>query len=94
MKRQLRERFVSENRSDWVDLFEAYYTLEGDIRPSQESLAARFGLSRDQVRDILAKVQKRLDRLLRSEIREQVGGEADIDEEILDLRRALQSECD
>jgi RNA polymerase sigma factor (sigma-70 family) len=77
---QLRERYTGE-RSSWPVLFMAYTAPEGK-RPSQEALAEQFQLSRDQVRDVLAKVGQRFESLLRAEIREEVGSEQDIDDEI------------
>ncbi|HKI35546.1 MAG TPA: hypothetical protein VKA46_27060, partial [Gemmataceae bacterium] len=88
VRRQLRERYAQEGRLAWYDLFIAYSAPEGK-RPSQEALAERFGLSRDQVRDILDKVRKRWERLLRAEVREQVGSEADVDDEMRELLRLL-----
>ena len=44
--------FEEENRLAWVELYEAYHGSTGK-RPTQQALATRFGLLRDQVRDIL-----------------------------------------
>jgi hypothetical protein len=53
--------------------------------PTQEALAQRFGISRDQVRYALAQVRKRWERLLRQEIRDQVGADVEVEEEIRKL---------
>jgi hypothetical protein len=86
---QLRARFTEENRQDLYDIFMAYHA-PANKRPSQEALAAKYGLTRDAVREGLAKAQKRFERLLRAEIREQTGSEDDIDEEIRELQRWLK----
>lgn len=86
----LREQYAAEGRSSWCDVFLAYHAADGK-RPSQESLAAQFGLSRDQVRDVLDKVPKRLERLLRAEVREEVGSEQEVDAEITRLKQLLSS---
>jgi hypothetical protein len=51
-------------------------------QPTQDALAQRFGISRDQVRYALDQVGKRWKRLLRQEIRDQLGPDVDVDEEI------------
>jgi hypothetical protein len=50
------------------------------------------GLSRDDLRALLPKVEKRLDRLLRAEFRDQGTPEAEIDDEIRELKRLLGRE--
>jgi hypothetical protein len=54
-------------------------------QPTQEALAARFGVSREQVRYALEEVGKRYARFLWQEVRDQVGSEADADEELRGL---------
>jgi DNA-directed RNA polymerase specialized sigma24 family protein len=88
VRQQLRQLYAGEGRQAWYDLFMAYSAPEGQ-RPSQEALAEEFGQSRDQVRHILDVVRKHWERLLRAEVREQVGSEAEIDDEIRDLQQLL-----
>ncbi len=88
VRHQLREFFSGEGRQTWFAMFEAYFAPPGK-RPGQEVLAHQYGLSRDQVRNILDKGKKRFDRLLRAEIREQVGQEGEIDGEIRELKRLV-----
>jgi len=57
----------------------------GQGEPTQEELAERFQVSRDQVRYALEMVGKHYERLLRQELRDQLGSEADVDEEIKGL---------
>jgi hypothetical protein len=67
-------------------IFTAYYFVKpGDDRPTQEALAKRFGVSPQQVRYALEEVQGRYERFLRQEVRDQVGAEADVEEEIRGL---------
>jgi RNA polymerase sigma-70 factor (ECF subfamily) len=87
----LQQRLVEEGRAVWYAIFMAYLAPEGK-RPSQEALAAQHGLSRDDVRALLPKVEKRLDRLLRAELREQGTPEPEIDDEIRELKRLLSRE--
>jgi RNA polymerase sigma-70 factor (ECF subfamily) len=90
--RQLADKYTGD-RAAWGEMFLAYFGPEGK-RPSQEALAERFGLSRDQVREILPRVSKRFDGLLRAELRDEGVPEAEIDEEILRLGRLLGRPAD
>jgi DNA-binding transcriptional regulator LsrR (DeoR family) len=54
-------------------------------QPTQDALAERFGVSRDQVRFALEQVRKRWERLLRQGIRDQVGADVDVEEELRKL---------
>ena len=54
-------------------------------QPTPEELVARFGVSRDKVRYALERVKKRHERLLRQEVRDQVGSEAEIEQELREL---------
>ena len=54
-------------------------------RPTLDALAERFGLTRDQVRYAMEQVRKRSERLLRQEVRDQVGADVDLEEEIRKL---------
>lgn len=68
------------------EIFAAVYFVErSEDQPTQEALAQRFDITRDQVRYALAQVRKRWERLLRQEIRDQVGGNVDVEEEIRKL---------
>ena len=67
-------------------IFAAFHFVErAEDRPTQEALADRFGVTRDEVRTALSQVEKRYQRFLRQEIRDQVGSEQEIDIEIQDL---------
>jgi RNA polymerase sigma-70 factor (ECF subfamily) len=69
------------------EIFSALHFVERDAdRPTQTALAARFGLTRDQVRYAVEQVRKRSERLLRQEIRDQVGPDVDVEDEIRKLR--------
>jgi hypothetical protein len=67
-------------------IFAALHLTEGDAPPpTQEAIAKQFGLTRDQVRHAIEVVKRRYLRLLRQEIRDQVGADVDIEEEIRKL---------
>jgi RNA polymerase sigma-70 factor (ECF subfamily) len=77
----------AEGRGDWYALFAAA-RLECEP-PTQEDLAAQHGLTRDALRHRLDVLERRLARLLRAEVREQVGSEAELDLELAELSRWL-----
>jgi RNA polymerase sigma-70 factor (ECF subfamily) len=65
------------------EVFAAYHFVDrNEERPTQEALAARFGVSRDEVRYALERVTRRYTRFLRQELRDQVDSEKDVDDEI------------
>ena len=67
-------------------IFAARHFVEReDDQPTQDALAARFCITRDQVRYAEEQVRKRSERLLRQEIRDQVGADVDVEEEIRKL---------
>jgi DNA-directed RNA polymerase specialized sigma24 family protein len=67
-------------------IFAALHLPEHDEDPpTQDAVARRYGLTRDQVRYAVEQVKKRYDRLLRQEIRDQVGADVDVEEEIRKL---------
>lgn len=63
----------------------AHFVERVEDQPTQEALAARFRVSRDQVRYALAEVGKRYRRFVQQEVRDQVSSEQELDEEIRDL---------
>jgi RNA polymerase sigma-70 factor (ECF subfamily) len=96
--RRLKEQYASEGRAEWLELFLAYEappdrgsSQEPDRGSSQVAVAARFGISRDQLRDRVAKVRQRINGLLRTELREQLGDAADLEAEMRDLGRLLEN---
>ena len=60
-------------------------------RVTQQGLAERLHVSRDQVRYGLEQTERQFVELLRAEVADQVGSTADIDQEIRDLQNLLQS---
>ena len=69
------------------ELFAAYHFAErSSEQPTQDALAARFGVSREAVRYALDAVGRRYERFLRQEVRDQVGTEEEIEPELADLR--------
>jgi RNA polymerase sigma-70 factor (ECF subfamily) len=86
VRRNLRayyEGLVKPAERQRFEIFAAMHFLErGAEQPTQETLAARFQVSRDQVRYALKEVEQRYQRFLRQELRDQVHSEAEVDEEI------------
>jgi hypothetical protein len=68
------------------EIFAALHFVDGiEDQPTQEALAARFRVSRDQVRYALRLVGQRYERLARQELRDQVSSEDEVDDDINDL---------
>lgn len=62
-------------------IFTAYHEPTGE-QPTRQQLAMQFGITLEAVRWALDDVRKRYERLLRQEVRDQVGSEAEMDEEL------------
>ena len=75
----------AEERQRYAIFAALNFVEHAEDRPTQEALAARFGISRDQVRYAVEQVRKRSERLLRQEVRDQVGAEEDVEDEIRKL---------
>jgi RNA polymerase sigma-70 factor (ECF subfamily) len=74
--------------NEWqrFEIFAAFHFVDRlEDRPTLEALAARFGVSRDQVRYALDQVEKRYARFVQQELRDQAGSEADVEEDLRDL---------
>jgi RNA polymerase sigma-70 factor (ECF subfamily) len=68
------------------EIFAAYYLAERvSEQPTRDVLAARYGMTLDAVRHALDEVNKRYERLLRQEIRDQVGSEDEVEAELRSL---------
>lgn len=68
------------------EVFAAYYLADREAdRPTREALAGRFGVTVDAVRHALGEVKKRYERLLRQEVRDQVGSEDEVEAELRSL---------
>jgi RNA polymerase sigma-70 factor (ECF subfamily) len=84
VRQNLRNFYEGLNKpKEWLrfEIFAAYYFVErAEDQPTQEALAARFGVSREQVRYALATVHRRYERFARQELRDQVGSEDDVEE--------------
>src|SRR5262249_45651192 len=96
--RQVRDRLqmrcLAEGRPLWYDLFLVVHWADDPARqPTQEALAHRFGLTRDQVRYALEQTAEWFATLLRAELRDQVATEEDIDAEIRELMELLGNDC-
>jgi RNA polymerase sigma-70 factor (ECF subfamily) len=90
VRQRLRRLCEEKGRPTWYDLFDAVHgAAPGTEDPSQHALADRFGVTREQVRYGLEQVRQWFAILLRAEVREQVGSEADVGAEIRELLALL-----
>lgn len=77
--------YEAEGKSNWYEIFMARQMPEpGQARASERELAARFGLSRDQVRHAQEQTKGRFMQLLRAEVRGQMGDE-DLDAAVIEV---------
>ncbi len=87
---QLRQFYEQTDQLTWYELFAlTNFTDPQSQRLSQQELAERFGLTRDQVRYALEMVQKRFAHLLRQAVAGQVGSEEEVNDEIRELLALL-----
>ena len=87
---RLRRSCAEDGRTIWYEVFAALRLGASQDDPdSQHALAERFGVTRDQVRYALKQAQERFVGLLRAEVRDQNGSEADVGEEIRELMALL-----
>jgi RNA polymerase sigma factor (sigma-70 family) len=78
--------YVGVGKPDCCKIFAAYHFAErSEDQPTQQELARRFNLTRDQVAGILREAKKRYERLLRQELRDQGCPEEELDQDTLDL---------
>lgn len=91
VRRRLKIWCADNGRPDWYRVFAAFNLL-GDVGPrmTQEGIARKLNLSRDQVRYALAQTKQQFVDLLHAEIADQVGSSADIGEEIQELEQLLE----
>jgi hypothetical protein len=70
----------------WFPIFAAYDLPERpEDQPSQEELAERFHVSRDAIREALKETKRRYERFIRQEIRDQIGSDEDVEDELRKL---------
>lgn len=87
---RLRIFYVEQGQPHWYDAFDAVHALTNDAqRIGQEALGEQLGLTRDQVRYALQMTQTRFAHFLREEVRDQVGSEAEVDNEVRELLSLL-----
>jgi RNA polymerase sigma-70 factor (ECF subfamily) len=89
VRASLRDYYEGLNKpKEWqrFEIFAAFQFVDrSEDQPTQDALAARFGVSRDQVRYALEEVGKRYARFVRQELRDQVSSEEDVEAEIREL---------
>lgn len=90
VRQRLKDLCAKKDHRVWYELFKAAHAdSPGRSGPSQQALAIRFRLTREQVRYALEQVRQGFLVLLRAEVADQVGSEAEIDEEIRELLKLL-----
>jgi RNA polymerase sigma-70 factor (ECF subfamily) len=90
VRRGLQRWCEFRGRPDWYEVFSAhYFPPPGSARVTQNALADRFRLTRDQVRYALEEVNRQFIEFLRSEVGRQVDSPAELEAEIDDLQRLL-----
>jgi DNA-directed RNA polymerase specialized sigma24 family protein len=78
-------------RPDWHRMFsETYFPEPGKSRITQQNLADRLHLTRDQIRYGLEEVNHQFIELLRAEVADQIGPDGDLDAEIRELESLLR----
>jgi RNA polymerase sigma-70 factor (ECF subfamily) len=88
--RRLKAWCEANGRPDWYRIFSTLNLgTDHPTRVTQQDLAKKFNLSRDQIRYGLDQTKRQFVELLRSELAEQVDPSADLEEEIRDLERLL-----
>jgi RNA polymerase sigma-70 factor (ECF subfamily) len=85
VREQFRQRCEQDGRLLTYQVFAASLDTPAGRPPTQEALAARFGLSRDQVRYAWKQATDWYAELLRARVRLEVCSDADVGEEIRDL---------
>ena len=87
---RLEQFYRDQGRAAWFALFtDSHFPTNPGEPPTQETLARRFSLSRDQHRYALEKTEQRYRHYLHEEVRQEAGSDADIDSEVLDLLAML-----
>jgi RNA polymerase sigma-70 factor (ECF subfamily) len=88
---QVQKWLEGKGRPDWYRLFlAARVTVPEENKLTQEELGALFGIDRDAVRYRLEIVRQAFDSKCRVEIRDQVGPDVDVEEEIRELLAVLE----
>jgi RNA polymerase sigma-70 factor (ECF subfamily) len=91
VRRRVRAHCEKSGHPLWYDLFDAFHPADPDAPPppSEQALGKRLGLSRDQVRYAREQTEQAFRVLLRREVRDQVGSEEEVGDEIRELMELL-----
>jgi RNA polymerase sigma-70 factor (ECF subfamily) len=86
---ELRAWAESKGRPDWHSIFDAHhFPPPGEPRPSQQALATKFAVTREQVKYAIEQMDAQFVETLRTVVVDQTGG-GDVDVEICELERLL-----
>jgi DNA-directed RNA polymerase specialized sigma24 family protein len=79
-----------QGRTDWFEIFTSMHFFDSDTqRPTQQALADRLRISRDQVRYGMEETTRQFAEFLRAEVAEQVESSGEIDDEIRELETLI-----
>jgi hypothetical protein len=87
---QLRKWCHQRGRPEWYEVFSTTHISSDDSSPvSQQALAERLNLTRDQIRYALAETKREFSQILYAEVSELVASPAEIEAEIKALLQLL-----
>lgn len=89
--KNVRERFVSEGKGEWVDRLRPFVAGGAAAAPKQEEVANRLGTSVENLRVSLSRLRQHYRNALRAEVASTVANPADIDDELHYVYRLLTS---
>lgn len=90
VREQVQDLFAKRGQPEFYELFAASQDERpGQAKPTQEELGVRFGLDRDGVKYRLQQVKHAFLVKLRAAVRDQVGSDAEVDQEIGELLTLL-----
>jgi DNA-directed RNA polymerase specialized sigma24 family protein len=81
-RRSLESYYRGKDESLSYEVFARYTFVDKANQPSQDELAGKFGMSPESVKTILRKVRRRYQQLIRQEVRDQVGSDEALEEEL------------
>lgn len=89
-RNQLEAWCRAQGRSDWFEVFTAMHFFDADERrPTQQALADRLQISRDQVRYGIEETNRQFAEFLRAEVADQVESPGDVDTELRELEELI-----
>jgi DNA-directed RNA polymerase specialized sigma24 family protein len=87
----VRERFVTEGKGEWIDELRPFVAGGTVIPPNQEEVAKRLGATVENLRVWLSRLRQRYRHALRTEVASTVSNPADVDDELHYVYQILTS---